>query len=76
MPPGKKLFAFYVFTDLVLFGTSGPSGGHIFLDLKKDGATGGRGYSREAGKNVKPKSLATGGRQYSREAGKNVNPEA
>ena len=25
-----------LFTDLVLFGTSGPSGGHIFLDLKKD----------------------------------------
>ena len=35
-PPGAQLFLFYVFTDLICLPTSGPSGGSIFLLVKKD----------------------------------------
>ena len=65
-PPVDQVFMFYVFTDLVWQLTSGPSGGHIFLCLKKDMAPGGRRLSREVGKYVKQKDIATGGRRSRR----------
>ena len=36
VPSGVKIFEFYVFTDLILYKTSGASGGTIFLLVKKD----------------------------------------
>ena len=36
MPPAAKLFAFYVFTELVRQPADGASGGTIFLLVKKD----------------------------------------
>ena len=35
-PSGALFFSCYVFTDLILYPTSGPSGGSIFLLVKKD----------------------------------------
>ena len=59
-PPGARLFLFYVFTDLICLPTSGPSGGSIFLLVKKD-----RGERHAKGLQSRPLETALNAGQYS-----------